>query len=80
MRFLNWLLDRLIAFDIWVSERWNGLPGETLSARCWRLRDFQPYQTLRPILDWAFQIWGNNHCEMSFNKHLLKQVLTERGQ
>lgn len=70
MHFLNWLLDRLIALDIWVNERWHGKNGETLSARCWRLRDFQPYKMLRPILDWAFSVWGPNHCQRSYEKRM----------
>ena len=70
MRFLNWLLDQLIVLDIWVNERWHGKSGETLSARCWRLRDFEPYQTLRPIIDRAFSIWGPNHCQRSNEKRM----------
>ena len=68
MRFLNWLLDRLIALDIWVNERWHGIHGETLSARCWRLREFEPYKTLRPVIDGLFSYWGANHCQRSYEK------------
>ena len=70
MRFLNWLLDRLIAGDIWINERTGGELGETFSARCWRSRDREPFETLRPVIDWLFSVWGANHCQRSYEKRM----------
>ena len=70
MRFLNWLYDRAVWLDIKVNIMIGGRKNETLSGRCWRLRDFQPYKTIRPILDWAFSIWGPNHCQRSYEKRM----------
>jgi hypothetical protein len=60
----------MIAFDQLINAILGGYAQETLSARCWRLRDFQPYKTLRPVIDWAFRIWGPDHCENSFKNRL----------
>lgn len=57
----------LIAVDETVNTLLGGYAGETISTRCWRLREFQPYKTARPVIDFIFCYWGPNHCEESFN-------------
>lgn len=66
MKPIEWLLKQ----DIQINQRIGGLEKETLSARCWRLRAFQPYKTLRPILDWAFFLRGPDHCQRSYENFI----------
>lgn len=55
----------LIALDQLVNTIFGGYADETMSARCWRLRSFQPYATLRPIIDGLF-FWDPDHCRTSY--------------
>ena len=56
----------LISADLLINTLCGGYPGETVSGRCWRLREYQPYKTARPVIDWLFSYWGPDHCEKSF--------------
>lgn len=52
-----------IGFDQMGNVVAGGDEDETISARCWRLRDEQPYGTLYVLIDAAF---GDGHCCESF--------------
>lgn len=54
----------LIALDQALNALSGGMADETLSARCWRCRDRQPYKTLQPVIDWLFS--DPDHCEKSY--------------
>lgn len=49
-----------IGFDQLANTAFGGDEDETISSRCWRYRDEQPYKTLRWLLDAGF---GDGHCE-----------------
>lgn len=59
----------LIALDQLLNTLLFWLPGgtwadETLSARCWRCRDKQPFKTLQPVIDLLF--FDPAHCVDSY--------------
>lgn len=62
------LQNILISLDMTVNAILGGWSGETMSGRTWRLRQQQPYKTLRPVIDWLFSYWVANHCENSYLK------------
>lgn len=54
----------LIAIDQLINTLCGGYADETLSARCWRCRDRQPFKTLEPVIDWLF--FDMSHCLESY--------------
>lgn len=58
-----------IAFDQLVNTLLGGYADETMSSRCWRLRQGQPYKVLRPIVDTIF-FWEPNHCQASYESEI----------
>lgn len=54
----------LIAIDQALNSLSGGMADETLSARCWRCRDRQPYKFLQPVIDRLF--FDREHCKKSF--------------
>ena len=63
MKIIDWLLKQ----DVQINQRLHGIRGETLSARCWRLKAFQPYTFLQPAIDGLF-FFAPNHCQRSYEK------------
>lgn len=59
----------LIAFDQLLNAVFGGYADETISARCWRLRERQPYSTLRAIVDGLF-FWEPEHCKQSYESEV----------
>jgi hypothetical protein len=55
----------LVALDQLVNTIFGGYAEETMSSRCWRLREFQPYKTLRPVID-TILFFDPDHCETSY--------------
>lgn len=60
----------LIALDQLLNTAMFFLPGkawadETISARCWRCRDKQPYATMRAVIDGLFFLQCD-HCRKAF--------------
>ena len=58
-REIAFALDRLL------NAVCGGYSTDFLSSRCWRLRAYQPYKTLRPLIDHIF-FWHVEHCRGSF--------------
>lgn len=68
-----------ISFDHVGNASAGGDESETISARCWRYRNEQPYRVLRPLIDWAFALAGDlNHCESAYNIERVKALLRSR--
>jgi hypothetical protein len=65
------ILQVLIAADQLLNTMLGGMADETMSARCWRLREYQPYKTLRPIID-QLLYWQPNHCQSAYESELLR--------
>ena len=62
MKIIDWLFKQ----DVQINQDLHGLPHESLSSRTWRLRMYQPYKILRPIVDGLFFCTGPGHCERSY--------------
>jgi hypothetical protein len=65
------LFRLLVAVDQVFNVLFGGWPDETLSARCWRCRDSQPYAALRAVIDGLF-FWQNEHCKQSYESERLR--------
>lgn len=63
MKIIEWLYKQ----DVQINQRLHGIEGESLSARCWRLRIYQPYTFLRPVIDGLF-FFAPSHCERAYEK------------
>lgn len=64
----------LIAFDQLLNAILGGWADETMSARCWRLRQHQPYKALRPVIDGLF-FFQPEHCRSSYESEVLRTQL-----
>lgn len=66
-----------IGFDQTANAAFGGDEDETISSRCWRYRDEQPYRALRKLVDTAFALAGDSdHCENAFRSELSKRRST----
>lgn len=55
-----------VALDQLINTIFGGYADETMSSRCWRLRNEQPYRYLRKTIDTV--LWfDKDHCETSYN-------------
>lgn len=63
MKIVDWLYKQ----DVQINQRLHGKLHESISARCWRLRAFQPYKILRPVIDRAFFL-APEHCRRAYEK------------
>ena len=65
----NYLLNVLIAIDQLLNVViCLGDPDETMSSVCWRMeRDGHFWGFMRPVIDWMFSPWMNNHCQRAFD-------------
>lgn len=59
-----------VGFDQTANAAFGGAEDETISARCWRYRDRQPYAWLRRLIDSMFELIAGqaDHCEQQFLK------------
>lgn len=70
-------LDIAVGFDQMANATFGGDEDETISSRCWRYRDEQPYRALRKLVDTAFALAGeSDHCENAFRSELSKRRST----
>lgn len=65
------LMQIAIAADQLANAVLGGWADETLSARCWRLRAYQPYKALRHVVDALF-ILKPDHCQRSYESERLR--------
>lgn len=63
--------DLLIAIDQMINTVFGGYPDETISARCWRLRERQPYKTLRAVIDGLF-FFQPDHCQRAYESEVAR--------
>jgi len=66
-----------VSFDQLCNTATGGDEDETMSSRCWRYRDRQPYGTLRRWIDEAF-LWlagEQDHCRSAFEAERLKRSM-----
>lgn len=63
-----------VALDQLVNAICGGYADETMSSRCWRLRQFQPYKTLCPMID-AVLFFDPKHCETSYLNEIARKYL-----
>lgn len=61
----------LIALDQLINAILGGYADETMSSRCWRLKQTQPFKVLRPIIDVIFFL-ELNHCQASYESEVLR--------
>jgi hypothetical protein len=68
----------LIAGDQFINTLFGGWADETISARCWRGRDRNPYKQLRTIIDTVL-FWDKEgdkrHCELSYESEIYRRHL-----
>lgn len=57
----NYLRQSWLAADQLLNALLGGMADETISSRCWRCRDRQPYAFLVRLIN-AVVFWQNNHC------------------
>lgn len=53
-----------VGFDQTTNAAFGGDEDETISARCWRYRDEQPYRVLMPVVNWLFD--DKDHCMLAY--------------
>jgi len=68
------LREVAVAFDQLANAILGGYSDETISARCWRLREARPYNILRPIIDGLF-FWQPEHCRASYEAERARSQL-----
>jgi hypothetical protein len=65
-----------IAVDQLINALAGGFADETVSSRCFRCRDRQPYKQLRKIID-AVLFWDRDgtkrHCELSYESEIKRR-------
>ncbi len=67
----HWGKQLAIAVDQLANTLLRGWPDETFSARCWRLKDRQPWRLLRWLVDGLARLCGDrDHCRVSYESEL----------
>lgn len=61
-----------IAVDQLANAILGGYASESISARCWRLRDYRPYKTMRAVIDRIF-FWQPGHCKASYEAQVARR-------
>ena len=83
--FLHWLKQLFIWLDQGVNVvLFFGYADETISARCWRLRDCFGWKHARQLIDKVLRRVDPNHCEESYQsevggKQLPKEYQRRKG-
>ena len=70
----RWLKQVLVALDQLLNALIpGGWADETLSARCWRLRERTGWGIARRVIDVVALLFRDkNHCEVSYQSELLR--------
>lgn len=63
-----------VAADQLLNAICGGYADETMSSRCWRLRGFQPYKTLRPLID-TILFFDPRHCQTSYENEIARKYM-----
>lgn len=66
------LREVVVGVDQLLNAILGGYCSETLSSRCWRLRDYKPYSYLRPAIDKLF-FWQPSHCKASYEAQVARR-------
>nr|WP_027853862.1 hypothetical protein [Marinobacterium litorale] len=75
MRQLLIALDQLANCCVYAHGEGFGMADETLSARCWRLRDHTPrWRRARRVIDALFW-WEPDHCRIAHESERLRRHL-----
>lgn len=61
-----------VGFDQTANAAFGGDEDETISARCWRYRDEQPYRVLMPLINFLFN--DENHCARAHEMERAKRA------
>lgn len=64
----------LIAIDQLFNALCGGSPDETLSARCWRKREREPWKAFRVCIDYIF-FWQKEHCKFAWQSEMKRLQL-----
>lgn len=64
----------LVALDQLANAICGGYADETMSSRCWRLREFQPYKALRLVID-TILFFDPKHCETSYLNEIARKYM-----
>ena len=66
---MGYIQRNVIALDQAVNALLGGFPDETLSARCGRKIEHQPYKAFAKVIDVIFYPFqGPNHCVNAYAK------------
>ncbi len=67
-RFSDWVLHRLIAFDVWVMRTFfSGLPRETMSAAAWNAHLTRKFFGFTyHLIDLLFYVIERDHCRKAW--------------
>jgi hypothetical protein len=69
--FKEWIYQVAIAADQFVNAFFNGKADETMSSRCYRLHDRQPYKSYEKIIDAIFYPFqGPGHCHGAYQSEI----------
>jgi hypothetical protein len=73
------LREIAIAVDQLANAVLGGYAAETMSSRCWRLREFRPYRFLRPLIDGLF-FWQPEHCRSCYEALVARRNMPNEYQ
>lgn len=76
---MSYVKNNLIALDQLANAIFNGSPDETISARCWRLRNVPYWNALRITVDALF-FWTKNHCYNAWVAEMARKQLPKEYQ
>jgi hypothetical protein len=69
----RWLKQVLVAVDQLCNALAGGWADETISARCWRLRQRRGWERLRRMVDAVALLFRDKiHCEESYRSEQLR--------
>lgn len=66
------LREVTVAVDQLANAICGGYASETISARCWRLRNYRPYSIMLPVIDGIF-FWQPGHCKASYTAQVARR-------
>lgn len=69
--FKEWAYQNLIALDHSVNAFFNGKSEETISARCYRENDRNPYRWMEKVINRIYlPLQGPDHCHKAYLKEV----------
>jgi hypothetical protein len=75
-KLADYALNVAIGFDQMVNTIALGEPDETISARCWRLRDEPCWGALHWVVDKLF-FFQKRHCHQAYLSEIQRKQLPE---